>query len=65
MKISLLMVIDGTKIELKKGDNVINGDTALAFLTDFSGTDANVPISNVEKQKILFDSLAKKIVGTK
>lgn len=55
---------NGTKIGLKKGENLLDGDTALSFLTNFSGWDTNVPISNIEMQKILFDSLAKKIVGS-
>jgi anionic cell wall polymer biosynthesis LytR-Cps2A-Psr (LCP) family protein len=55
----------GTKIELKKGENIINGETALAFLKNFSGTNAKIDVSNVEKQKILLDSLAKKLAGEK
>jgi polyisoprenyl-teichoic acid--peptidoglycan teichoic acid transferase len=56
---------DGSKIELKQGDNIINGDTALSFLNYFSGINADVPVASVSKQKILLDSLAKKIIGEK
>ena len=56
---------DGSKIDLKQGDNIINGDTALSFLNYFSGVNADVPIASITKQKILLDSLAKKIIGEK
>ena len=56
---------DGSKIDLKQGDNIINGDTALSFLNYFSGINADVPVASVSKQKILLDSLAKKIIGEK
>ncbi|MCL5071748.1 MAG: LCP family protein, partial [Actinobacteria bacterium] len=56
---------DGSKIELKQGDNVINGETALSFLNYFSGVNADVPVASVSKQKILLDSLAKKMIGEK
>ncbi len=56
---------DGSNIELKQGDNIINGETALSYLNYFSGVNADVPVANVSKQKILLDSLAKKIIGEK
>jgi hypothetical protein len=56
---------DGSKIDLKKGDNIINGDTALSFLNYFSGVNADVPVASISKQKILLDSLLKKIIGEK
>ncbi|MCL4417159.1 MAG: LCP family protein, partial [Actinobacteria bacterium] len=56
---------DGSKIELKQGDNIINGETALSFLNYFSGVNTDVPVASVSKQKILLDSLAKKIIGEK
>lgn len=56
---------DGSKIDLKQGDNIINGDTALSFLNYFSGVNADVPVASISKQKILLDSLAKKIIGEK
>ena len=56
---------DGSKIDLKQGDNIINGDTALSFLNYFSGVNADVPVANILKQKILLDCLVKKIVGEK
>jgi len=56
---------DGSKIDLKQGDNIINGETALSFLNYFSGVNAEVPVANISKQKILLDNLAKKIMGEK
>ena len=56
---------DGSKIDLKQGDNIINGDTALSFLNYFSGVNADVPVASISKQKILLDSLVKKIIGEK
>jgi anionic cell wall polymer biosynthesis LytR-Cps2A-Psr (LCP) family protein len=56
---------DGSKTELKKGDNIINGETALNYLKYFSGVNTDVPIASISKQKILLDSLAKKIIGEK
>ncbi len=45
------MEMDGTKIELKKGENIINGETALAFLKNFSGTNAKIPCIQCGKTK--------------
>jgi polyisoprenyl-teichoic acid--peptidoglycan teichoic acid transferase len=56
---------DGSGIDLKQGDNIINGDTALSFLNYFSGVNADVPVTSISKQKILLDNLAKKIMGEK
>ena len=56
---------DGSKIDLKQGDNIINGDTALSFMNYFSGVNADVPVASISKQKILLDSLLKKIIGEK
>lgn len=56
---------DGSMTELKKGDNIINGETALNYLKYFSGVNTDVPIASISKQKILLDSLAKKIIGEK
>jgi len=56
---------DGSKIDLKQGDNIINGDTALSFMNYFSGINLDVPIESVTKQKILLDCLIKKIIGEK
>ena len=55
----------GSKVELKKGENILNGDAALTFLKYFSGKTADVPASDIKKQKLLFDSIMTKIVGEK
>jgi hypothetical protein len=56
---------DGSKIELKQGENILNGETALTFLKYFSGNTADVPIEDIKKQKLFFDSMMRKIVGEK
>ncbi|MBM3707071.1 MAG: hypothetical protein FJW69_01820 [Actinobacteria bacterium] len=56
---------DGSKVELKQGENILNGDDALTFLKYFNGTTADISISDIKKQKLLFDSIMIKIAGTK
>ena len=55
---------DGSKLEFKEGDNILNGEAAHKFLDYFNGTVHNVGISGIEMHKILFDSIMQKIVGT-
>ncbi|MBM3705307.1 MAG: LytR family transcriptional regulator, partial [Actinobacteria bacterium] len=54
----------GSEIELKKGDNILNGDTAYSFLSYFSGNTPDVPPSYTVYQKMLIDTMMRKITGT-
>ena len=56
---------EGSKIELKEGDNILNGETALSFMKYYSGNTPDLAISDVRMQKILMDSIMRKIVGSK
>jgi anionic cell wall polymer biosynthesis LytR-Cps2A-Psr (LCP) family protein len=56
---------DGSSIKLKEGENIINGETAYSFLNYFSGSQKDVPASDITMQKLLIDSIFKKIVGSK
>jgi len=55
----------GSKIELKEGDNILNGETALAFMRYFSGRTADVGLSDIDNQKLITDAIMKKIFGSK
>jgi len=54
---------EGLKIELKQGENLLNGQAALTFLKYFSGTSSDVSVSDIKNQKLLFDSIMLKIAG--
>jgi len=56
---------NGSKIELKEGDNILNGETTLAFLHYYSGLTPDMALSDIEYQKLIVDSIMKKIFGTK
>ena len=56
---------EGSKIELKEGDNILNGETALSFMKYYSGNTPELAISDVRMQKMLMDSIMRKIVGSK
>ena len=56
---------EGSKIELKEGDNILNGETALSFMKYYSGNTPELAITDVRMQKILMDSIMRKIVGSK
>ncbi len=55
---------DGSKTLLKEGENIINGETAYNFLSYFSGQNPDVSVSATGFQKILTDSIIKKIAGS-
>jgi len=55
----------GSKIELKEGDNILNGETAIAFMRYFSGRTADVGLSDIDNQKLITDAIMKKIFGSK
>lgn len=56
---------EGSKIELKEGENILNGETALSFMKYYSGNTPELAISDVRMQKMLMDSIMRKIVGSK
>ena len=56
---------EGSKIELKEGDNILNGETALSFMKYYSGNTPEMPLSDLTMQKMLIDSVMRKIVGAK
>jgi hypothetical protein len=56
---------EGTKIDLKEGDNILNGETALSFMKYYSGNTPELAVSDVRMQKMLIDSIMRKIVGSK
>jgi polyisoprenyl-teichoic acid--peptidoglycan teichoic acid transferase len=56
---------DGSSVKLKQGENIVNGETAYSFLSYFSGKNKDANIEDVTMQKLLVDSIFKKIVGTK
>ncbi len=56
---------EGAKIDLKEGDNILNGETALNFMKYYSGNTPELAISDVRMQKLLIDSIMRKIVGSK
>ena len=45
---------EGSKIELKEGDNILNGETALSFMKYYSGNTPELAISDVRMQKIAY-----------
>ncbi len=55
----------GSKIELKEGDNILNGETTLEFMRYFSGRKDGVGLSDIDKQKLITDAIMKKIFGSK
>jgi len=56
---------EGSKIDLKVGDNILNGETALSFMKYYSGNTPEMPLSDLTMQKMLIDSVMRKIVGAK
>ncbi|MBM3699650.1 MAG: LytR family transcriptional regulator [Actinobacteria bacterium] len=56
---------DGSKTLLKEGENIINGETAYNFLSYYSGENPDVSPSATGFQKILTDSIMKKIAGSR
>ncbi len=56
---------DNASFKLKEGDNILNGETALSFLSNFNGTKEDIEKSDIIMQKILIDGILKKIIGTK
>jgi hypothetical protein len=56
---------EGAKIDLKEGDNILNGETALSFMKYYSGNTPELAVSDVRMQKLLMDSMMRKIVGSK
>jgi hypothetical protein len=56
---------EGAKIDLKEGDNILNGEAALSFMKYYSGNTPELPISDVRMQKELMDSIMRKILGSK
>ncbi len=56
---------EGSKIDLKAGDNILNGETALSFMKYYSGNTPELAISDITLQKRLMDSIMRKIVGAK
>jgi len=55
----------GSAIELKAGENILNGETAFSFLSYFSGEKQDVPVTGTGFQKMIIDSIMQKISGTK
>lgn len=54
---------DGSTIELKQGEDLVNGKEAVSFLKYFSGIEDDVAIADIEKQKVLIDALIDRIAG--
>jgi len=50
-------------IELKQGENKLDGVSAVSFLKYFSGSQKDVPVNKTSDQKIIFDSLFLQIAG--
>ena len=54
----------GSDIELKQGENILNGETTRSFLEYYNGTYSAVGVSGIKQHKAVLDSIMKKIVGT-
>src|SRR5450830_175601 len=50
-------------IELKAGENMLDGVKAVSYLKYFSGAQKDVPVNLTSNQKMIFDSLFLKLAG--
>ena len=61
--VSIKNYLDESVIELKQGENKLDGISAVSYLKYFSGLQKDVPVSKTSDQKKIFDSLFLKISG--
>ena len=55
---------DGSSIELKQGENKLDGVQAVSYLQYFSGIEKDVPVNLTAQQKKIFDSLFLQMAGS-
>jgi LCP family protein required for cell wall assembly len=61
--ISIKNYLDNSAIELKQGENKLDGITAVSYLKNFSGLQKDVPVNKTADQKKILDSLLVQISG--
>jgi LCP family protein required for cell wall assembly len=61
--VSIKNYTDESVIELKQGENKLDGITAVSYLKYFSGSQKDVPVTKTSDQKKILDSLFLKIAG--
>jgi LCP family protein required for cell wall assembly len=61
--VSIKNYTDDSVIELKQGENKLNGVSVVSYLKYFSGSQKDVPVAKTSDQKKIFDSLFLQIAG--
>ena len=61
--VSIKNYVNESVIELKQGENKLDGVSAVSFLKYFSGLQKDVPVNKTSDQKKIFDSLFLQIAG--